>query len=250
MFRIFFSLLNENQGVLTLLLFIITLVLGWISGLFETLRQRPRLSVELIDGPTFCCTFPTGRQFKGFDAHRTGVALYLNITNVGSAPTDIAAIEVGYHWHLRPFSKQWLKYRIGWFWLRHQSLALDEFQAKIGGAIKIYPFLIQHNNVSPATPKTYLRIGESTNGVVYFEQTESWGRCFPIPIGVNTKVKLHIKDAFGKSYFSTHKVPIISLDEARRYNPRFGDTLEDLRDELIHNRETEIVEPPEGVTSE
>ncbi|NRG17967.1 hypothetical protein HPQ64_09735 [Rhizobiales bacterium] len=241
----FFDLLNQNQGVLTLSLFVATILIGWISGIFKALRQRPRLLVKLIDGPTFCCTFLTGRKHKNFDTHRTGIALYLNISNLGSAPTSITSIEVGYHWHLRPLSMVWLKFRIGWFWIKHQSISLDDFQADIGDSVKIFPFLTQRNRLSPSESKTYLRIGESTNGVVYFEQEESWGGCFPHHHKGKTKIKLLIKDTSGKKYYSIHKIPIINLEEAKKYNPRFGETLAEIHGEFLTTREIEIKEASE-----
>ena len=236
----FFSWMNANQGVLTFLLFLATLVLGWGSGIFSALRHRPKLRVGLIDGPTFSCTFLTGQKYDGFDAHRTGIALYLHISNYGSAPTAITAVEVGYHWHLRPFSKLWWKYRVGWFWLTNQSVALADFQVFIGNSTKVYPFLTQINHLSNARPKTYLRIGEATNGVVYFEQQESWGGCFPSPKLGFTRIKVRLRDAHGRQYTSKHKIPIIERVDALKYNPRFGETHQELNGEFLPNEEDEI----------
>lgn len=135
--------LNGNQGVVGVAIFIATGVFGWASGIFSALRKRPKFKLSLIDGPTFCCTYATGKMHGEHEAHRTGIALYLSVSNIGSSPSSIASVSIGYHWHLRPFSTQWLKYSAGWFWLRDQSVALDDFQVKIGGNIKVYPFLTQ-----------------------------------------------------------------------------------------------------------
>lgn len=227
------SILNENQGVLTLAIFIATLLMGWVSGIFSSLRMKPKLTASLIEGPTFSCTYPTGNIYNGYEAHRTGIALYLNISNLGSAPTDISAIEVGYHWSLKPTSIAWIRYRIGWFWLKSQSVSLADFQARIGESIKVYPFLTQRNSMSPSLAKTYLRVGELTNGVVYFEQHESWGGCFPLPSSGRTKIKLRLVDAHGNSFMSHHAIPVVTLDQAQKYNPRFGETLVALDKSLI-----------------
>ena len=194
----FFVWLNANQGILTLTIFIATVTLGWGSGIFSALRRRPKLKVKLIDEPTFSCTFRTGAKHGDFDMHRTGVALYLHITNSGSPPTSIVDIELGYHWHLRPISINWLKHRLGWFWLLKQSVVLADFQVAIGDNTKVFPFLTQINHLSAAVPKTYLRIGESTNCVVYFEQDDSWGGCFPRAPHGFTKIKLRLRDAHGR----------------------------------------------------
>ena len=48
------SILNENQGALTLSIFIFTLLLGWISGAFRALRRKPDLKVETLPGAYIC----------------------------------------------------------------------------------------------------------------------------------------------------------------------------------------------------
>lgn len=134
---------NDNQGVVTIAVFLTTLGLGWASGIFSALRRRPKFRIAIIPGPTFCCTYITGQKHEAFDVHRTGVALYLNIANVGTAPSSIEDISVGYHWHLKPFSIAWIKNTLGWFWVHEQTAALADFQAMIGENVKVYPFLMQ-----------------------------------------------------------------------------------------------------------
>lgn len=232
--------LNSNQGVLTLSIFATTLVLGWVSGVFSSLMLRPKLDVRLIEGPTFSCTFVTGDKHGDFDVHRTGIALYLWISNTGAAPTSINSVELGYHWHLGWLSKQSLRYRIGWFWLRNQCVALADFQVLIGENIKVFPFLTQRNHLSGAQPRTYLRVGESTNGVVYFEQRDSWGGCFPSSSNGSTKIKLVLRDAHGRKYVSTHRIPNVNIDDAKKFNPRFGETHTELNEEYLPTDETLI----------
>lgn len=232
--------LNANTGVLALAIFIATLALGWSSGIFAALMRRPKFSIRVIDGPTFACTYLTGRKHGEFDEHRTGVALYLDITNAGAAPSSIASIEIGYHWHLRPFSKTWLKNNIGWFWIVNQSVALVDFQVAIGESIKVFPFLTQRNQLSKVEPKTYLRVGESTNGVVYFEQDNSWGGCFPSPSKGSTRIKIRIRDAHGRKHDSKVRIPVVSFEEAQKFNPRFGETHAELRGEFLSIDEEQI----------
>src|ERR1700722_7724874 len=133
--------LNDNQGVTAIGLFLVTLVLGWLSGIFSALRRRPKFQISLIAGSTFCCSFPTGAKRGGDPVPRTGIALYLAVANVGSAASSIENISVAYHWHVRPFSVLWLRYRLGWFWIRDQTAVIHDFQVKIGENIKFYPFL-------------------------------------------------------------------------------------------------------------
>jgi len=216
---------NENQGVLSIVLFVITAIFGWFSGIFSALRRKPKFKIETIPGPTFCCTYLTESKHQEYDAHQTAMAIYLHISNIGAAPSSIHKVRVGYHWNLTPWSMLWLKNSVGWFWIEHQAVALTDFQVEIGDNIKIYPFLTQKNHLSPARPDNFLEIGQSINGVVYFEQPESWGGCFPKNKKQLVKIKVEVTDVFGGRHKVTIKVPAVSLEEARKYNPEFGNTL-------------------------
>ena len=55
---------------------------------------------------------------------------------------------------------------MGWFWLKEQVIALDDFQVKIGDKIKVYPFLTQLNKLSPAKVEKYIEVGKGISGVV------------------------------------------------------------------------------------
>jgi hypothetical protein len=229
---------NENPGPLRVVLFLVTMVLGWISGIFSALRRRPKFKVTLIPGPTFCCTYTIGKKYGKEDIHRTGIALYLKIANIGSAPSSIENILVGYHWHLEPFSFLWIKNTIGWFWLEGQSIILDDFQTMIGENIKFYPFLFQRGHLSGSS-ETYLDVGRSTNGVVYFEQDDSWGGCFPsVHKNGTVRIKVHIQDTFGRTHYTKFNIPSVSLEDARKYNPAFGNTLAEIRGEEINYHST------------
>ncbi|MEO8060760.1 MAG: hypothetical protein ABI671_20820 [Burkholderiales bacterium] len=230
---------NDNQGVVSIAVFAVTIAFGWASGIFSALRRRPKFKLSLIDGPTFCCTYPLDKLHQTFEVHRTGVALYLVVANIGSAASSIENIAVGYHWHLRPFSINWLKYTIGWFWITCQSAALADFQTNIGDNIKVYRFLTQINHLSSAKAVTYLEVGRSTNGVVYFEQSDSWGGCFPRGHNGMVSIRVRVRDVFGKKHTAKFKVPSVSIEEARKYNPAFGKTLAELRGEpLPYDRST------------
>ncbi|NWO56326.1 hypothetical protein [Chromohalobacter israelensis] len=225
--------LNNNQGVLTLSIFLATIFLGWASGIFAALRRKPKFVSKIIEGPTFACTFSTGKSKGEFEVHRTAIALYLSVSNVGSSPSSIENVAVGYHWNVKRFSLIWLKYSIGWFWLNHQSVALEDFQAKIGESIKVYPSLFQNVNMGFNKTETYLKVGQSTNGVVYFEQADSWGGCFPKAKNDHVKVKIKILDTFGRAHTKRLKIPMVSLEYARKYNPSFGKTISELNGETL-----------------
>ncbi len=222
---------NGNDGVLSIVLFLLGLFIAWISGIFTALRRRPEFSVRTIAGPTFCCTFSTGTKHNDFDVHRSGFALYLRVANVGSAASSIEDVSVAYHWFLKPISWTWLRYRVGWFWILHEAIALTDFQVGLGTLTKVYPFLKQRSVISGDKSETFLEPGRSTNGVVYFEQDDSWGGCFPFARHGKVKVKVRIVDSFGGKHVTKFVIPAVSLEEARRYNPRFGETYSELRSE-------------------
>ncbi|WP_310541588.1 hypothetical protein [Phenylobacterium sp.] len=215
-----FGWLNANQGVLAVLIFGASAAFAWFSGIISALRRRPRLKIEATPGPTLYAVVPTGRDLDGKPSHRTCISIYLHVANAGSAPTSIGNISVGFRW--RAFSSQWI---------RHQCVALADFQAILReeGETKIYPFLTQKGFITGDSANTYLDIGEITNGVIYFEGTEAWGACLPLIRRGHAAIAVVIEDAFGGKHRQRVEVPYVSLQEARKYNPRFGESTEGAR---------------------
>ncbi len=212
------TLTNDNSGFLTLLLFLITLFLGWVSGIFQKLRYRPKFIIDLISGPTFCCTFNTETKYEGGDTHRTVLVIYLSIKNTGAAPSEIQNVEVGYHNHS-------FKYSFLWFWLK-QTPSLGDFGHTIGENIRLFPFLFQKSTLFPQEVVTYLNSGQSSRGIVYFEQTESYGGFSPRVKNGKAKIKIKVHDIFNKSYSKVCWIPIVELEYAKKFNKEFGQTLD------------------------
>jgi len=236
--------LNDNQGLLAVLIFVLTLIFGWASGIFGALRRKPRFKIKVLPGPTFCCTFLTGKKYEQYDVHRSAFALYLDLTNIGSAASSISGICIGYHWQIVPISWQWFRYTFGWFWLTQPIASLTDFQVKIGEHLKVYPFLLQRSFISGSGGETFLESGRSKAGVVYFEQPDNWGACFPKARKGLVKIKIQIKDAFGRWHTAKAEIPAVTLDEARKYNPGFGSTFKELRDETVE--EVDMRQQAEG----
>ncbi len=217
--------INQNAGVVSVLIFISSLLFGWVSGIFRGLMRKPKFDAEILPGPTFTATFKTGEKFKEYEVHQTGIALYLRITNTGSAPSDIKNISVGYHWNITNFNLLWLRYRLFWFWLKEQILIMKDFQYEIMGNIKIYPFLFQKSFLQAVSQKDlYLREGQNAIGVVYFEQKDSFGACFPFEKNGRTKIKVRIEDSYENFHTKIFSIPVVSIEDAKRYNPSFGET--------------------------
>jgi hypothetical protein len=122
----------------------------------------------------------------------------------------------------------WLKNTVGWFWIKEQSVSLSDFQVTIGEHTKFYPFLNQESRVSGSETRTFLEVGRSANGVVYFEQEDSWGGCFPTVKNGLVRIRVRVKDVFGKVHQARFSIPSVSLEHARKYNPDFGKTLAQL----------------------
>lgn len=223
---------NENQGIISVAIFMATITIGWASGIFSALRRKPKFKLELIPGPSFVCTFGIGKQHGEYDIHRTGVSIYLRVSNVGSAAASIKDIHVGYHWCVKPFSINWLKYRLGWFWLTDQTVVSEDFKVCIGNEnTKLYPFLTQTSTITGTSAESYLEVGKTTNGVTYFEQTDSWGGCFPVAINHLVRIKIKVIDSFDRTHHKKFLVPKLNLEGARSYNPSFGLTLASINKE-------------------
>lgn len=194
--------LNDNQGVLSVAIFGVTLAFGWLSGIFSALRRKPKFTLGVYEGPTFCCTFPTGEKHGAADRHRTAIALYLSVSNTGSAPSSIEGVSVAYRLRLGSESPWWKRVRwaLKWVWLREQVASLTDFQAEIGAKIKAYPFLTQKGQLLDSA-QTYLDVERHTSGVVYFEHhLDSLGTAGPREHKGRVQVKMRVRDVFGKNH--------------------------------------------------
>ncbi|WP_028293023.1 hypothetical protein [Oceanobacter kriegii] len=228
-YEFIFDWLNNNQGVLSVIIFIVTILIGWVSGIIGALRKKPKFKISTILGPTMVVTSTVPGFHNGLPKHKTAISLYLGISNVGSAPSQLKYAHVGYHWSTVRFSWNWLKYSVGWFWLKNQTAVLEDFQCQIGeGKVKFFPFLFQKSPVTGLGGNTYLLEGQSINGLVYFEQAESYGACFPKVKDGKTKLKIVLLDAEDRKHAKSVWVDVTSIEQAKQYNPAFGDTLSQL----------------------
>lgn len=213
-----------------LIIFCTTIFLGWASGILRALQRKPKFEFSLNQGPTFVCSFETERTHNNQKTHRTAIALYIKIKNVGSAPSSISKVQVGYHNYS-------FKYSFFWFWLNTVP-ALCDFGHTVGENLRVFPFLLQASAIGPYNTDTYLLEGKETNGVVYFEQEESFGSFFPRKDDNGlVKIKVAIWDAFGKKHSKIFKINSVELFRARKFNPEFGNFLEHLRSKDIEEWE-------------
>lgn len=159
------------------------------------------------------------------------IALYVTVANAGSAPTSIGDIHVGYSWSLIPFTKLWWERCWKVHWVTNQTVALRDFHVALGGDgdVKVYPFLTQMSVLSGRSAKTYLEVGEMTNGIIYFEESDAFGACQPRVVNNEAIMHLRMFDAFGGVHRARVTVRKVEIDEARKFNPSFGDSLNALR---------------------
>ncbi|MEQ1600669.1 MAG: hypothetical protein HOP04_03535 [Methylophilaceae bacterium] len=208
---------NQNSGFLTLVLFVLTLAFGWVSGIFKALMHKPDFKIGLLPVPTFICTYPTEQQFNQENTHRTAAVVYLKITNIGAAPAQITSVRLGYHNHS-------FKYTFLWYWL-NQISSIGDFGHTVGENLRVFPFLFQKSVLLPQTVHTYLQAGQETNGIVYFEQPHSWGSYRPRVKNKKTNVLIRVTDAYGNNYSKSFKIDVVDIDYARKFNCNFGNTL-------------------------
>lgn len=97
---------------------------------------------------------------------------------------------------------------------------------RLGEDSKVFPFLMQRNQLSDNNVDTYLLEGKRCNGVVYFEQEESWGNYLPRIIGNRMKIKVRVYDVYGNYYSVISVINKVTLDAAKRVCEKFGETRE------------------------
>jgi hypothetical protein len=216
---------NENSGFISIVLFVLTFLIAWISGVFKTLRNNAEFKIELIDQCSFCCVFDLNQTHQNLPVHKTAFVVYLKITNIGRASSSLGEIKLGYlksDFTHRLFSKRnWVK----------ELVAKEDFKASFSdsGMIKIYPFLKQRNQLYANDSDTFLQVGKQINGIAYFEENEAFGSWMPRENenSNTTNVKIVIYDAFGKTHSKDFDLKFIEPAEAFKHNNYFGQTLKE-----------------------
>ena len=176
---------------------------------------KPDLIIELIPTPSFCSSFDSDLPNESVNIHRTAIILYIKITNVGNAPTEIGKIHVGYQ-----------SMENDWHWLCEETTLLDDFVMSMGEKVKVFPFLKQKNYLMDNDINTFLNPGQSRSGIVYFEQKASSCNLYP-KIGEDFKVKIQIRvhDTKGQKWSTEQNITKVMIEAARDHCPHFGKTL-------------------------
>lgn len=205
---------NTNSGFLALLIFVISIIIGWVSGIFTHIKRKPKFSIDLIKIPSFICPVATGREKYNLPTYRTAIVLYLDISNVGTAPAAIKMIRVRY----KTKSNNYL-------WL-NQINALEDFTAEMNEHVKVYPFFTQNNNLMKNDSNRYLREGDNKSGIEYFESDEYWGNFDPKTKNGNVKIKIEITDSYNSKHYKIVDIPLVDIEKAQKFNKKIGLAIE------------------------
>jgi hypothetical protein len=219
---------NENSGFLSLVLFTATIIYGWTSGIFQSLRKKPKFKVRVIDKMTFYSIYPTGEELKQehlnetFELYKIAFAIYMEIVNVGTSPSTLGKVRIGYYPNKprREFfpKRNWIV----------QTNCLGDFRIPLKDESQVLiNHLYQPSVIQPfVQTDSYLDIGKNKIGVGYFEQDNAWGNANPReePDGLYD-IKIEIKDMWGTKHYHKTRIKKISVEDALKYNPRFGQTL-------------------------
>jgi hypothetical protein len=217
------NLSNLNPGFTSILIFILTITFGWITGIFKGLIQKPKLKIGFIDTPTFGCIIKIPGSHNELPIQKNAFSVYFKISNIGNQACTIDEVYLGYI----PDNRfcRWFSKRI---WVR-ECIIKSDFQIQFGNSddIKVYPFFSQGSILTSRTPNKYLAAGKLINGVCYFEQGETYGSWKP-RLNIDTKtsrVMIKIKDNYGNVYKRKLNLKFVEVEEALKVNASFGQSL-------------------------
>jgi hypothetical protein len=212
---------NDNSGFLSLILFLLTFIIGWFSGFFKSIIIRPKFRIEGLKQCTFCTIIDLNELYKDLPVHKTAFVVYLKISNIGNISSSIHKIQLGYYksdFKTKFFSKRrWV----------NETISKEDFKIELTDSekLKVYPFLTQKNQLLPKEVDTFLEIGKQITGVSYFEEYEAYGNLMPRLEKNNfVDIKIKIFDVYGNIFSEKLKIKYVEPTEALKYNSYFGQT--------------------------
>jgi hypothetical protein len=201
---------NNNSGWVSVLTFLAGILLSSFLWILKRPASKPVLKLEVLKGPTLCSSFDAGVTDDGEVLHRTAFLIY------GRVPVQVGDIHLGYRSSATPDGESFR-------WLVNETVLLQDYKDPIGENFKVYPFLKQSNSSIDNSRKTYLLPGEYENGLVYFEQEESYGLDYPYMDAdshVLTRIRVH--DTLGSFWETDASVVKVKIEAIRENNPAFG----------------------------
>jgi len=216
---------NLNSGFLSLIIFLVTIFVGWVSGAFNALFKKPKLKIRFIGKMSFYSFYYTGDKHfhkelnETFDYHKTGFVVYMSIANIGNANTTIDKIFLGYY--TNGPKKYFFKDKIVWLPQWH---SIEPFRIRLkDDSLLQVASLRMKDSAFDKDDKDKIEVGSSLVGAAYFEQPEAWGNLNPKQLEDNfTKVIIKIRDIYGYEYKFKTKLKSFTIEKARKFNPHFG----------------------------
>ena len=207
---------NSNSGFLSLLLFIATLLIGLVSGLYSSLTSRSKIKVEILKRPAVCMVEKIEKTHS-----RASFGVYLKIVNIGYSPVDIDSVFLSFQTQSKAWSEK----------LSSTVCKSEFFEVLDGNKLKILPFLMQMSPNAVADNSSYLNRGQQKNGIVYFESEPMIDSELPFHNQeFKIKIKLFLKDTLGKSYLKDGEVFLVQPQVLREsICSEFGNTKNDLK---------------------
>lgn len=213
---------NDNSGFLSIILFLATIGIGWVGGIFALIRNRPKFKIDIIDQCTFYSTLIQDKTYNGYPVHKTAFVVYCRITNLGYSGSDIVKIRLRYYRNDRNLlfhEKRFIA----------ETICCSDFRYEFEetGHVKVFPFLKQVNQLLPHQDvETYLPVGKSKNGIIYFEENEAYGNLYPIrnKDKKTAPIVIEVKDAYGNTFKKKLNIKYVEPEEALMYNPDFAMT--------------------------
>lgn len=211
---------NTNSGFVSILIFIATIVYGWLSGFFAVITRKSSLKVNFLPEGTMCSVVPTGKNTRGHDCFRFACSLYLELTNTGYRTIILDDYKLSYL--AINNSKPVL--------IEHLTVCKSDFLVDLGnGDVKVLPFLVQTSYLSASSSNDTLLSGYKKTGIIYFESPEYYGNYSPLVDEEScVEITLNLTDTLGKKYQYKNLISCIKLIKAQKTCKKFGMTYNDL----------------------
>jgi len=218
------ELANDNSGFLSLVLFIITIIFTWTSGILKSLIKKPNLKVKFLDKMTFYSILESDENFIPTNQIDTkaGFVLYVSISNIGYKKTTIDKVSLGYK---KDKNSILFKNKFQWIF---QCNPIVNFEINMSKGVKITlnSLLINVGSEKKSNINS-IEVGSNIIGTLYFEQLKVKNDPNPYQnIEGSIDVILQVEDIYGKSYKFKTKLSKVPIKQAIKYNSYFGNVEE------------------------
>lgn len=228
--------LNDNSGLLQVITFVISLLIAWASGLFNRISDKPNFKIKMNDIPSYLCIIRVKEDYNGHPAFYTAISTYLNITNVGKRDSTITSVQFQYRSETLYFqNSRLLSFITSKEKSIHQFKSLYKYSDLLdrkfirsyfdlpleGNSFRRIPLLLQKDK-DGFSEDSYIKIGNSINGMLYFESYTYWGGYRPYVKNEKVDIRIIVTDAFGISHKLNDTIQVVDLKTAQKVYPEFG----------------------------